>query len=304
MSEKLKRLLFNNEIETLLNLTKNSDIPEYRFYYLAGLRKLGEYHIALSYISEYQMELYTFNAPQLIKWHIDILLEINELDQALNVLKQYGNFPYFSLETNEIIATLGEKVQNRRKQNNMRKTYDLPELERRLFASNKEVVFSALNYIDHFYHESYLGLLQKVLLNSDNEITKALIILLLATKGYDEPIKLKKFSQIIKVKPASHPAPGTSKVERKIKLLLDEKSKAAETQNFDKVVHDLFNHYTIFLYPLKFENKDINLIVLILEYYALLMMGHPLEFNEFFSTKDVDINSIISVINKYHFDNF
>ena len=61
------------------------------------------------------MQLYTNNAAQLIDWHIDILLELDDLDQTLNTLKIYETFPYFSLETNELIAKLGDKVQQKRK---------------------------------------------------------------------------------------------------------------------------------------------------------------------------------------------
>ncbi|MFA5660232.1 MAG: hypothetical protein WC968_02420 [Bacilli bacterium] len=304
MSERLKELLRKGDIETLLKLTKNSEDPVSAFFYIAGLRQIGEYQIALSYISEHQMELYNTNAPQLIEWHIDILLELNELDQALNILKQYDTFPYFSLETNELITRLSDKVQKKRKEKYEQRHITLPVIEKRLLSMSEELMLSAVQYLDTYYHESYEILLGKVLREAPLELTKSLVLFLLRQKGSKSQFKVHKFDQIITADITKLQEPLNIKAVQHIIASLKDLTAKEKEVNFFKNSLDLFNQHLLFYYPLSYTLKDVPHIAEYLYYLTTNMMGNHLTLEDFSLEHDFNLEALLRIEKKYYFDKF
>ncbi len=301
MHKKIKALLENNEIEALLTLTKGTRDPLLMHYRLKGLIKLGEYHIALSFISENQMELYTYNAPELIKAHIDILNELKDLDQALNVLKQYEDFPYFSLETNEIIAALGDAVQKARKDNFRYRQLDLLEIERRLFSGDHDLTLSALVYIDKYYHESYITILEKVLLNAEEETLKSYLLYILKQKDHNKTVAINKYGVILKVNPAKLFEPGETTAQKALFKEVDKIIEQDDDINFKGVILDLINRHIFTIYPQNYDKKDVVLLSQTFHYLTLSVTGRMEDFNEFLDTYNYDGDALLYIRDKYYF---
>lgn len=304
MYKKIERLFDNEQIEELLALTKNTKDPYLMFYYLAGLMQIGEYNIALSYITEHQMELYNFDAPQLIFGHVDILMELGELDQALNILKQYEDFPYFSLETNEMIATLGEKVQKRRKEKVEERQLDLKEIERRFFSHNHDLVLSALAYVEKYYDEAYIFILQKVLLNHPSESLKSYVLYILKSNNHDGIVQINKFGVITKVNPAKLFIPHNTTAQKAVFTEIKKISDLDDDVNFPMVISDLVKNHIFTIYPQNYEKKDVFLLGQIFNIFALMISGRPVLLPEYFDEKNLDINEFDTIFHKYHFDDF
>lgn len=301
MQKYIKELYASDDLETLLKLTKGTNDPFLMFYRLKALIKIGEYHIALSYIAENQMELYNFDAPNLIRAHIDLLSELNDLDQALNSLKQYEDFPYFSLETNEIIASLGDKVQKRRKDNFERKQLDLRELERRLFSSDHDLTLSALIYIEKFYSDSYITLLEKVLINASEETLKSYVLYVLKKKEYAKTVKINKHGIILKVNPAKLFEPGETTSQ---KALYKEVAKIVaqdDDLNFKEVINDLISRHIFTIYPQNYDKKDVIALSQTFHFLALNITGRISSFEEFLNEFAYDVNALLEVREKYYF---
>lgn len=301
MSELFKELLKKGDIETLLKLTKDSEDPVSAFFYIAGLRQIGEFQIALSYISEHQMELYNANAPQLIEWHIDMLLELGELDQALNILKQYDTFPYFSLETNELITRLSDKVQTKRKGNVEQRHLTLPVVEERLLSKKEEAMLGAIQYLDKFYHESYEILLQKALRDAPLELTKSLILFLLRQKGSKSKFKLHKFGQIITVDMTKLQEPIHTKSVQQIIARLKVFASQEKEVNFFNVSLELFNQHVLFYFPLVYTLKDVAHFSEYLYFLTTNMMGNIIPLEEFVLEHNFELDPLLDIHQKYYF---
>ncbi|OQA79532.1 MAG: hypothetical protein BWY30_00116 [Tenericutes bacterium ADurb.Bin239] len=304
MIDKLTKLFNDGDIETVIALSKNSNDPKVQFFYLAALRYLGEFEIALSFISEQQMKLYNEDAPRLIEWHIDILLELDYLDQALNTLKMYEDFPYFSLETNELIASLGEKVQHKRKLKTMQKNFDLYEIERRLFSRSAELAYSALNYINNNYHEAYVPILKKALLDAPDENTKSLVVFALKNKNFNEVVQVNKFGKLVKCNPALAPDPFATKAWEALSNKMIAISNDDEDMNFGSVASSLMLGHAIYLYPIIYANNDIDGLASAYHFMTLRALGRGRNLIDFANEFNYDLNKIEATLNKYHFDYF
>ncbi|OQC09740.1 MAG: hypothetical protein BWX74_00872 [Tenericutes bacterium ADurb.Bin087] len=292
------------EIDKVIALSKGSNDPEIQFFYLAALRYLGEYEIALSYIADHQMHLYTFNAPQLIEWHIDILLELEDLDQALNVLKIYENFPYFSLETNELIAKLGDKVQQKRKEKTRQHNFDLYELERRLLCRNVDLAFSAINYMVTNFHEAYISLFKRALLDAPINNVKSLIILALKELKHNETLQVNKFGKLIKVNPATAPDPFKTKAGAKLVNNIKAIAEREDYNQFGEVATSFMNGHATYIYPFTYELKDVDTLTLAYRYYIYRALGRFKDVQEYCAEYDVDQASLVAIFAKYHFNYF
>lgn len=300
----LKHLYKDDEIEKLIAITKDSDEINHRLFYLHALRKLGEYHIALSYIAEHQMELYNAFGPELIKLHIDSLAEIGDYDQALNVLKQYEAFPYFSLETNEVIAKLREVMQTRRKKEQTNKKYDLLVLERYLASNDENRGLVALNYIRENYSESYIHLLQKFMLDGSREIIRSFILLLLIEYKYNDVVKVKKFGVVHKVVPAKLVEPFARKSFKEIETQLNKLLARDNDLNLENVLRNVFAHHTIYIFPTQIQKADRELISYLYLFVAYNMMGRTTSLEHFALEFKLDEEALINLINKYEFNSF
>lgn len=300
-NEKYERFLREERIEELLTLTKNSKNPLDKFYHLRALRKIGEFNIALSFISEFQMELYSYDAPFLIELHIDTLTEIDDLNQALNVLKQYEYFPYFSLETNELISSLQEQVKKRRHERHEAKKYDLQALDSLFFQGNEQQAFAALNYIEKNYNEHYISLLQKVLLNSPHEMIKSFTLILLFEKKHAEQVKINKFNKIMPVVPSTLFAPANGKTQRVLLKKIVKLGKEDEDFNFQKLMTEIFFHHVGFIYPISYMSEDIDDLSHYFQYLALNTIGRTINFEDFFLEYGYRPFDLLDLDSKYHF---
>lgn len=300
----LKHLYKDDELEKLIAITKNSDEINHRLFYIHALRKLGEYHIALSYISEHQMELYNAFGPELIKLHIDSLAEISDYDQALNVLKQYESFPYFSLETNEVIAKLSDMVQTKRKHEHINKKYDLLVLEKYLASNDENQALIALTYIRENYSDSYIHLLQKFMLDGSREIIRSFILLLLVEQKYDDVVKIKKFDVIHKVVPSKVVDPFARKSFSEIDAELSKLIAADDDLSLGNVVRNIFSHHTIYIFPAQVHKNDRKLISYLYLFVAYNMMGRTTSLENFELDFKLDQGALTTLISKYEFTSF
>lgn len=304
MMDKLIDYFERGEIDKVIALSKGSKDPEIQFFYLAALRYLGEYQIALSFISENQMQLYTNNAPQLIDWHIDILLELDDLDQALNTLKIYETFPYFSLETNELIAKLGDKVQQKRKEKNRQHKFDLFELERRLLCRNVELAFSAVSYMVSNFHEAYIALFKRALLDAPINNVKSIIIFALKELKHNETVQVNKFGKLIKVNPATAPDPFKTKGGAKLIKKMQEVAALDDYNQFSEVADSLITGHAMYIYPLTYEVKDVDGLVDAYLYYIYRALGCINNVNEYIEEHGLNAETLFAIFTKYHFTYF
>lgn len=300
----LKALYEDGEIEKLIAITKNSNDVHHRLFYLHALRKLGEYNIALSYIAEHQMELYSAFGPKLIKLHIDTLFEIKDLDQALNVLKQYETFPYFSLETNEVIAALGSDVQNRRKRQQKSKVYDLKALEHYLNSPDENTALRALRYIENNYSESYLFLLQKTLLDAPSEIVRSFTLLLLIQEGYASEVSIKKFGQILKVIPMTMQEPFVTKSFKALEKEVFSLASSDRDLNLEHVIRNVLYHHMFYIFPFVFKKGDHKLLSHLYLFIAFNMMGRTISLENFMLDFALSENDVKILVEKYKFTSF
>ncbi len=303
-NEKFERLLREEKIEALINLTKNSKKTLDKFYYLRALRKIGEFNIALSFISEYQMELYSFNAPLLIELHLDTLVEINDLNQALNVLKQYESFPYFSLETNELISALQAEIKKRRHEKHEAKKYDLQALDTLFFSGNEQQAYAALNYIEKNYNEHYISLLQKVLLNSPSEMIKSFALIMLYEKNYPEHVKINKLNKILKVIPSKLFVPTNGKTQRALHKKITKIGAADKDFNFQKLMSEIFFHHVVYIYPISYHNEDLDDLAHYFQFLALNTIGRTINLTDFLLEYGYNPLNLDDLDEKYHFFSF
>ncbi len=300
----LEALYEGGEIEKLLTLTSTSSDIQHRLFYLRGLRKIGEFEIALSYISDHQMDLYDAFGPTLIELHIDTLFEVGDLDQALNMLKQYEAFPYFSLETNEVIAKLKAEVQRRRKNKQQEHVYDLLALEQALLMGREDLAMSALNYVGKHYSDSYIGLLQKAMLQAPSEMVRSFTLLLLYEKRYDQVVQIKKFAQIKKVVPSKITDPLKTRNFMKMDETLKALAERDNDSNIKTVLENVFIHHFIHLFPQTVTLKDVDLVAKLYEFTALNMMGRNISFPNFLIEESLDEHMMAQLITKYEFLHF
>lgn len=304
MTDELIELFAEGDIEKVLALTKESKDPEHMFFYLAGLRLIGEYEIALSYIAEHQMELYDFDAPRLIKWHVDILLELDDLNQALNVIKTYHTFPYFSLETNELISSLGDKIQQKRKNRDKKMKLDLFELERRLLADNPDLAYSALTYMNTNFHDAYYALYKRALLDAPLEDVKSFILFVLKEKKYNETLQVNKFGNLMKINPATAPDPFNTKAGSKLVEQIEDALLNDESGQVEEVADAIVPAHAFFIYPITYELQDVEALV---ETYCFIIyesMGRVKSVDEFVTLYGGNKETIEKMLNKYHFEYF
>lgn len=301
MIDYLKILFETENYEEILRRTKTSKDPAAMFIRLATLIMIREYNIALSYIIENQMELYMYDAPQLIKQHIDILIDMDELDQALNMLKQYEDFPYFSLETNEVVASLGEKVQKLRKERLQQHQLDLREIERRLYTDNYDLIFSAVLYMQNNYHESYNVIIEKALLNHHDESLKSYLLLVLKQVNYDKEVQINKFGKLRKVTPAKLFIPEESPTQKALYSEVEKIIATDDDVNFGEVIHRIRSAHFLFIYPQNIERSDIRGLSQLLHYVALKFAGRSPSIEDFVLNYNADLEVLKQLYYKYHF---
>lgn len=303
-NDKFERLLREEGIEELITLTKKSKSVSDKFYYLRALRKIGEFNIALSFISEFQMELYLLDAPLLIELHIDTLVEIDDLNQALNVLKQYESFPYFSLETNELISALQADVKKKRHAKNETKKYDLQALDALFFHGNEQQAFAALNYIERNYNEHYISLLQKVLLDSPSEMIKSFTLILLFEKKCSAKVKINKFKKILNVVPSRLFAPASAKSQQALLKKIVKIGEEDQDLNFQKLITEIYFHHIGFIYPISYQNEDLDNVAHYLQFLALNTIGRTIDFETFFLEYGYKPFDLTILNAKYYFREF
>lgn len=300
----LEKLLASNQLEKLVLLTKGVNEPLFRLYYIKALVKLGDYRIALSEILENSMELYSFNALEIIKTHINILRELKEFDQALNVLKMYEDYPYISQEVNELIYSLIERVQGWRSYETKKKVLTLQEIERRLLSSNADLTLGALQYISTNYHESYVTLLQKVLLSEVRPYTKSLILFLLKDVNYAFPLKVEKFGKLTKYTPKTGFDPYRESNLKKFSPYLKFSGDDEHDITLSNTAYSIMRGHLLYLYPFVVNAKDIPLVSEIYKFLAINALGADKSLDAHIYDYKLNKDQVYEVFEKYYFHSF
>ncbi len=295
----LQTLYENDALEPLVNLTKKSKHPAVMFFYLKALLKLGEFGLALSYIEEHSILLYEYDALSLMQMHIDILLEEARFDYAINMLKMYEDYPYFSQEANDLIKELQAKVNAKRSNSTKKRELTIKDLKTRLNHENIDLFVSALVYIINEKEPLYFDLLRPLLLEEYNTGRKSLVIIHLLRSEIDSDFEIWRYGTVYTVN-FNKVSKTFYEYNARFATLFPKEVYIANDVTLERAIWSVFFRHRVHTFPLEIALEDEPFLIKYYHYIALNMIGNPHTLEQYAAEYSLALDELPKYRNKYH----
>ena len=209
----------------------------------------------LFFINNYQEELLKEDPVSFISFHVDFYALKDDINKTLEVVNYYKNAPYISMEVEDMLNELKNKLERYRdSQNKGQKSKSNDELERELFSNNENAIASALTYLSKQNIRMYIPLLKKFLISSDVVYKyKTLVLFMLVEQKIDEEIDVYKDGLIYTITPSLLELPFDT---YEYQLCKEEIEKTSFDNSIKNIAVELLNTVQIKEYPSSFVDMD------------------------------------------------
>ena len=209
----------------------------------------------LFFINNYQDELLKEDPVSFISFHVDFYALKDDINKTLEVVNYYKNAPYISMEVEDMLNELKNKLERYRdSQNKGQKTKSNDELEKELFSNNENAIASALTYLSKQNIRMYIPLLKKFLISSDVVYKyKTLVLFMLVEQKIDEEIDVYKDGLIYTITPSLLELPFDT---YEYQLCKEEIEKTSDDNSIKNIAVELLNTAQIKEYPSSFVDMD------------------------------------------------
>ena len=209
----------------------------------------------LFFINNYQEELLKEDPVSFISFHVDFYALKDDINKTLEVVNYYKNAPYISMEVEDMLNELKNKLERYRdSQNKGQKSKSNDELERELFSNNENAIASALTYLSKQNIRMYIPLLKKFLISSDVVYKyKTLVLFILVEQKIDEEIDVYKDGLIYTITPSLLELPFDT---YEYQLCKEEIEKTSFDNSIKNIAVELLNTVQIKEYPSSFVDMD------------------------------------------------
>ena len=209
----------------------------------------------LFFINNYQDELLKEDPVSFISFHVDFYALKDDINKTLEVVNYYKNAPYISMEVEDMLNELKNKLERYRdSQNKGQKTKSNDELEKELFSNNENAIASALTYLSKLNIRMYIPLLKKFLISSDVVYKyKTLVLFMLVEQKIDEEIDVYKDGLIYTITPSLLELPFDT---YEYQLCKGEIEKTSDDNSIKNIAVELLNTVQIKEYPSSFVDMD------------------------------------------------
>ncbi|MDY6142344.1 MAG: hypothetical protein SPI52_06485 [Bacilli bacterium] len=209
----------------------------------------------LFFINNYQEELLKEDPVSFISFHVDFYALKDDINKTLEVVNYYKNAPYISMEVEDMLNELKNKLEHYRdSQNKGQKSKSNDELEKELFSNNENAIASALTYLSKQNIRMYIPLLKKFLISSDVVYKyKTLVLFMLVEQKIDEEIDVYKDGLIYTITPSLLELPFDT---YEYQLCKEEIEKTSFDNSIKNIAVELLNTAQIKEYPSSFVDMD------------------------------------------------
>ena len=209
----------------------------------------------LFFINNYQDELLKEDPVSFISFHVDFYALKDDINKTLEVVNYYKNAPYISMEVEDMLNELKNKLERYRdSQNKGQKTKSNDELEKELFSNNENAIASSLTYLSKQNIRMYIPLLRKFLISSDVVYKyKTLVLFMLVEQKIDEEIDVYKDGLIYTITPSLLELPFDT---YEYQLCKEEIEKTSFDNSIKNIAVELLNTVQIKEYPSSFVDMD------------------------------------------------
>ena len=209
----------------------------------------------LFFINNYQDELLKEDPVSFISFHVDFYALKDDIAKTLEVVNYYKNAPYISMEVEDMLNELKNKLERYRdSQNKGQKSKSNDELERELFSNNENAIASSLTYLSKQNIRMYIPLLKKFLISSDVVYKyKTLVLFMLVEQKIDEEIDVYKDGLIYTITPSLLELPFDT---YEYQLCKEEIEKTSFDNSIKNIAVELLNTVQIKEYPSSFVDMD------------------------------------------------
>lgn len=189
--DNLQSLLEQGEYKKVLEKTNESHDPLALFSRAAAYLGLGRDEDVLQLIAKEHESMET-KLPQLIKLHIELLIELQRYDEAYEAMDHYNSLPYFSQESEEMLKEYPGRIRTAEKQLNNNDRFSEKEIIASLTGKDEGKILITLEYIAHHEPLKYLDSIKKILIGTINEFVKTFALLILVSEKYEEEVEFIK----------------------------------------------------------------------------------------------------------------
>ena len=209
----------------------------------------------LFFINNYQDELLKEDPVSFISFHVDFYALKDDINKTLEVVNYYKNAPYISMEVEDMLNELKNKLERYRdSQNKGQKTKSNDELEKELFSNNENAIASSLTYLSNQNIRMYIPLLKKFLISSNVVYKyKTLVLFMLVEQKIDEEIDVDKDGLIYTITPSLLELPFDT---YEYQLCKEEIEKTSDDNSIKNIAVELLNTVQIKEYPSSFVDMD------------------------------------------------
>ena len=209
----------------------------------------------LFFINNYQEELLKEDPVSFISFHVDFYALKDDINKTLEVVNYYKNAPYISMEVEDMLNELKNKLERYRDlQNKGQKSKSNDELEKELFSNNENAIASALTYLSKQNIRMYIPLLKKFLISSNVVYKyKTLVLFMLVEQKIDEEIDVDKDGLIYTITPSLLELPFDT---YEYQLCKEEIEKTSFDNSIKNIAVELLNTVQIKEYPSSFVDMD------------------------------------------------
>ena len=209
----------------------------------------------LFFINNYQDELLKEDPVSFISFHVDFYALKDDITKTLEVVNYYKNAPYISMEVEDMLNELKNKLERYRdSQNKGQKSKSNDELEKELFSNNENAIASSLTYLSKQNIRMYIPLLKKFLISSNVVYKyKTLVLFMLVEQKIDEEIDVYKDGLIYTITPSLLELPFDT---YEYQLCKEEIEKTSFDNSIKNIAVELLNTAQIKEYPSSFVDMD------------------------------------------------
>lgn len=190
------------EYELVIKITNGSKKIDDLFYRISAFLALNKAENALKTIEDNRTILEN-RLPFLMKVNIEILCLLGRFEEAYEKMDYYKNLPYFSMEAEELLAELPKKI--RQEELNSFKNNKMSDSEiRKILLSSKDdsLILTALNEIKENEINSFLSILENLMVNYEKKSIRTFVLLMLIKSGINLKMKFLSLDGVIEINPS------------------------------------------------------------------------------------------------------
>lgn len=266
--------------------------------YINSLINEGSYETALKELVFKQEQLFKLDPIWTIKTHIQILVDLEKLGDALEELAIYKTYPYVSMEIEDLIKditiSIKAKVNKQGKQQ-----VSKGEILSYLNSDDYEVVSRALFLIRSSNPFDFISELEALLVSEKDNNIKTLTLLILLEINYNKPLLILKNGQKVTIKPDQISMPFADDIYLTLKDKIIEFSKDISQNNF---ANEYAKVAYLNLYPLMFDLSDLNYLTYYFHFKAINALGGDITSISFLQDYGLDNNLFSMLEAKYHLE--